>query len=518
MKQTTTQAPAPAQAGGCGCKGHAHGQAQGQGCACCDLSAFVRPRYFCGHLLTDADLRLDQHYARAKRRLYHRTLHGHGVVCGLKLRCLPRCPGHIVVGEGYAIDPCGNDLVLDAPAAFDVMDWVRRRRAATTTAKPAPKMQPVEGTPAAGAGADKKPCLPIECYYVLACYHEEEADFTTPFVPGCQPAVAQCEATRVREGVRIDLTDPLPADDGWISALDTQLQKCFQLFSDETFKGLQDEQGKPLADVLHGSITVSVEKDKGYRDLYRSLVTAWSRQSYRLKDCLQCDPCAAKDPPADLKPLPTGDDARNDQKVKDYQQGVSDAFKLLLDAINDVYRAVQDCVADALVFACPSGSAAACVVLGSVEVQGDRLIRVCNCPRAYVWSFANLFGVLAATLLGRRPTGDGVTDTCCPTLSWGSWDEFLRGMRQGWTAQQNLLKLLRQWEAITKDVCSYPQETTPGDTLPPSRSALQALHDKLTTKNAELDARISALAHRLDNMGSPPPSGTGGGGAGGHGT
>ena len=38
-------------------------------------------------------------------------------------------------------------------------------------------------------------------------------------------------------------------------------------------------------------------------------------------------------------------------------------------------------------------------MLGTVEVRGGCVTHVCNCPRKYVWSFANFFQVLLATLL-----------------------------------------------------------------------------------------------------------------------
>src|SRR4051794_36943753 len=51
--------------------------------SCCELIDFKRPNYVCGHLLTDADLTLDQRYFREKNKLYNRAFHGHGIVCGL---------------------------------------------------------------------------------------------------------------------------------------------------------------------------------------------------------------------------------------------------------------------------------------------------------------------------------------------------------------------------------------------------------------------------------------------------
>src|SRR5262245_8784558 len=104
--------PPPAGPAPCGCA-QPH-----PGSTCCDIQCFERPRYFCGHLLTDDDLSLEQRYVVEKHKLYHRTLHGHGVVCGLRLTCHGPCNGEILIGNGFAIDDCGNDLVVCEPTPF----------------------------------------------------------------------------------------------------------------------------------------------------------------------------------------------------------------------------------------------------------------------------------------------------------------------------------------------------------------------------------------------------------------
>src|SRR5215469_15284098 len=91
---------------GCGCQGHAHAD------GCCKLTCFERPSYFCGQLLSDTDLTLEETYFREKSKLYHRTLDGFGVVCGMRMTCDCHCHGHITIGDGFAIDCCGNDLVI----------------------------------------------------------------------------------------------------------------------------------------------------------------------------------------------------------------------------------------------------------------------------------------------------------------------------------------------------------------------------------------------------------------------
>ena len=55
----------------------------------------------------------------AKNKLHNRYLHGPGVVCGLQVVC-GDCDGHVTVRSGYAIDPCGNDIVVCSEQDFDV--------------------------------------------------------------------------------------------------------------------------------------------------------------------------------------------------------------------------------------------------------------------------------------------------------------------------------------------------------------------------------------------------------------
>src|ERR1043165_2563322 len=94
---------------------------------CCNLVCFERPNYFCGHLLTDADLTLQQKYVVEKNKLYHRTMDGYGIVCGLKLACDCECKGNILIHDGFAIDDCGNDLILCETARFDVIGALKEK-------------------------------------------------------------------------------------------------------------------------------------------------------------------------------------------------------------------------------------------------------------------------------------------------------------------------------------------------------------------------------------------------------
>jgi hypothetical protein len=97
--------------------------------ACLGLECLERPRYFAGQLLTEAELNSEQAYVLAKNRLHNRYLHGWGVVCGLEVVCHD-CEGWVTVQSGYAIDPCGNDIIVCADHAFDVIKAIRECREA----------------------------------------------------------------------------------------------------------------------------------------------------------------------------------------------------------------------------------------------------------------------------------------------------------------------------------------------------------------------------------------------------
>jgi len=106
----------PSAAAPCGCGGECHG-------TCCALDGLVRPRFFCGQLLTDQDLMTLVGWARDKLAL-GRFRHGWGVVCGLDVHCDPECPAGVVVDPGYAVSCCGDDIVVskDRPLAERCLD------------------------------------------------------------------------------------------------------------------------------------------------------------------------------------------------------------------------------------------------------------------------------------------------------------------------------------------------------------------------------------------------------------
>jgi hypothetical protein len=100
--------------------------------ACGGLECLCRPRFFAGQLLTEETLNDLERYIVEKNKLHNRYLHGWGVVCGLEVVCHP-CQDQVTVRAGYALSPCGDDIVVCRDAPVDVCaltqacrDWERR--------------------------------------------------------------------------------------------------------------------------------------------------------------------------------------------------------------------------------------------------------------------------------------------------------------------------------------------------------------------------------------------------------
>lgn len=69
-----------------------------------------RPRFFSGKLVTLADLELEQQYVLNKLKRHNRTLHGFGIVSGLRVTVDSR---QIVIEPGLALDCEGNELAVE---------------------------------------------------------------------------------------------------------------------------------------------------------------------------------------------------------------------------------------------------------------------------------------------------------------------------------------------------------------------------------------------------------------------
>lgn len=141
----------------------------------------VRPRFFNGMFITKVDMETLLRWTRVKQQMQNRAM-GQGVVWGLKV---DRDGHHIRVHPGYAVDCCGNDLVVTTPYCVDIN---------TLLADPASKSA-LEGPE------------PHRMHLLLE-YHECPEEPRPVHGDPCSPDVSSCEMSRMRETVRLRLVPP----------------------------------------------------------------------------------------------------------------------------------------------------------------------------------------------------------------------------------------------------------------------------------------------------------------------
>jgi hypothetical protein len=195
--------------GGCSCGGSGS-------CGCggaCQNQDFVRPRFFAGQLLTEDDLDLLGGYVVEKNRLHNRSFFGEGVVCGLMVTCDPCGDGKVSVQPGYALDCCGNDIVVPCAQTLDVNALVRRLRIERTggvdcgdpCADQKSRTAASDTANTDGEQGQTVPPLPPAEYCLYVRYCEQNSDPVSPYATDDPCGVQACEPTRVREGFTFEL-------------------------------------------------------------------------------------------------------------------------------------------------------------------------------------------------------------------------------------------------------------------------------------------------------------------------
>ena len=176
---------------------------------CCEPgrapAAFCRPRFFAGQLLTETDLNRLDYYIRGKNRLHTLHLHGWGVVGGLEVRCDPCDCRHVTVSPGYAIGPCGDDIVVPATDVVDVCDLIQdvcrgeREDARCEPLRTVPRYE--------GCDEERSDWILAVCYReeptrgVTALRHSGDGcGCTEPMLSPAPPSRTACEPTQLCEG------------------------------------------------------------------------------------------------------------------------------------------------------------------------------------------------------------------------------------------------------------------------------------------------------------------------------
>jgi len=379
---TSTSNSTPVASAPCGCGCHEHGV---QNCGCCKLTCFERPQYFCGQLLSDADLTLQETYFHEKNKLYHRTIDGFGVVCGLRMTRDVQCKGHIVIGDGYAIDGCGNDLVVCEPRSFNVLGELRKKNWLVEI--PRERVRRERGEEELKHRDDEDDnCISKQCFYIGICYSEEPVDFATPYTTECSPAPGPCQPTRIREGVRFEIYDTMPVRPNPLEDTKKRIESCFRMFREGQFSRSLASMTKDILDVVCSDPSRETDQAKRKKpkaqDLFKELQAQFLHE---LRTCPDHYNCNLEGEVYQLRPP---DQMKDDQ----------DASVAQLEAFTKLFQLIQkyvfSCVLATLTFSCPEPPDSCCVLIGSVEIENGRLARIINYPRWYLWCFANFFEVL----------------------------------------------------------------------------------------------------------------------------
>jgi hypothetical protein len=249
--------------GGCGCKPARLPESAPALCSPCETAAFVRPRFFAGQLLTEDDLQALIEYTVSKQRFHNARLFGEGVVCGLQVQCGPCDSTQIVVEPGYAIDCCGNDLVLTCERTLDLVPMIRelqaRLKGRADCTEPCPPAEQV----------DKKPIEPnrvttdasnVRHFCLYARYAERPDQPVAAYPVGDDCDAARCEPTRIVEGMTFELRCPPPKSPA--KTRYEAMQDC------EDLVGKQELTALALAAARFAN---QPRIDIGDRDVYREL-------------------------------------------------------------------------------------------------------------------------------------------------------------------------------------------------------------------------------------------------------
>ncbi len=159
---------------------------------------FERARFFAGQTPTADDLQREQDYHRDKARLRNRSLHGWGVVAGLKVAI---DQGAVIVAPGLALDCAGNELIL--PAAERIaLSGLAGRRYVTIRYVELPTAQ----TPAPGGEVEVSRIREAVIVQVSPANPQAGHRAFPPGGPGCGQSHELCLASVSRHGSRWRVT------------------------------------------------------------------------------------------------------------------------------------------------------------------------------------------------------------------------------------------------------------------------------------------------------------------------
>jgi hypothetical protein len=162
-------------------------------CVDCELPQMERNHYFTGKLLVERDFTDEQRYTMGKLRRHDLRLHGHGVVCGLKVTAHPNpsCQHrYVIVSPGTALDCCGREILVPREEPVDVLSLYLDAWRATH-------------------GADATPDATPRAFQLAIRYRECPTEPMPALFSDCGCDDAGCQPNRIHESYEfVVVTDP----------------------------------------------------------------------------------------------------------------------------------------------------------------------------------------------------------------------------------------------------------------------------------------------------------------------
>jgi hypothetical protein len=367
---------------------------------CGGLECLCRPRFFAGQLLTETDLNRLDHYIVAKNKLHNRHLHGWGVACGMEVVC-DACGNQVVVRAGYALSPCGDDIVLCGDETVDICQLI------AGCCQP----QPDDCFPPRPLPSE---CEQAEQQWILAVCYDETLSRGVPALratngcaPKCgcgshggcscgskstrtslRPAPTQCEPVTVCETFKF-VAYPAPPE--------TRSQPRGAMF--DRFLACLSEFTAALPAPPTGANVTLAAAQKYCADLRSALIGLFRKSPGT--NCAIFDKLSVNCPPADPNTPP--------------QQYLAQVIQLFAPLVIEYLR---NCLCSALLPPCPDPAFADCVPLATITLRRKdcRIVRICNLEgRKFVTTFPNLQYWLS-WLPYVRNLRNALASVCCNVL------------------------------------------------------------------------------------------------------
>ena len=382
--------------------------------ACTGIECFDRPTFFAGQLLNETDLNAEIDYVMEKNRLHNRYLHGPGTVCGLEVTC-GDCDGTVNISAGYAIDPCGNDIVVCTNQTFDVIKAIKacattRKKGSTTGCQP---YQPP--TSDCSSSITEEWCITLE-------YKESPTQPVTPLInnqksscscgcgggcscggsskasgSGCgcsssssassQSTTTQtCQPTRTHEGYSIGICAE-PQDCGTLAGVlkGTLLDRIIQCIT-----GIFTNKGNRLTATTFNTSVAAITGDFGQVNVNDAKDTC-CRLLLFIDDLFSNSPfpvrCELTKVLADLQcaqQTPVGDQNQT-AYLNQSQTNIQGLITLLFEYI-------RECICHALLPPCPCDPCDDRLIIACVTVNNGKITEICNFGcRQFAGGFPSFF-------------------------------------------------------------------------------------------------------------------------------